>query len=190
MLEPARGAGSQIGAFHPLVSFTADVERSVAALHGATVALEGDERLVAQLADLAEAIGALPVRLPPGSKAAYHAAAVMASGGLVALLDAVAGLGRVAGMDEKGSLAVYGRLVEQTLANARELGIAASLTGPILRGDAGTLETHLATLRRFSPGVLDLYVAAARRELAIAQGRGALTAEQVERLSRALAKVG
>ena len=54
--RPSR-AGSQIGAFHPLVSFTADVERSVAALQGATIALEGDDRLIGLLADLAEAIG-------------------------------------------------------------------------------------------------------------------------------------
>ncbi len=64
--EPARAAGSQIGAFHPLVSFTSDVERSVAAIQGATIALEGDDRLMSLLADLAEAIGGVPVRLPRG----------------------------------------------------------------------------------------------------------------------------
>jgi predicted short-subunit dehydrogenase-like oxidoreductase (DUF2520 family) len=99
VLAPALAAGSQIGSFHPLVSFTADIERSVAALHGATIALEGDDRLVGLLADLADALGAVPVRLPPGSKPAYHAAAMMASGGLVALLDAIVTLGAVAGLD-------------------------------------------------------------------------------------------
>ena len=119
VLQPTLAAGSQIGAFHPLVSFTADVERSVAAIKGSTIALEGDDRLMGLLADLAEAIGGLPVRLPQGSKGAYHAAAVLASGGLVALLDAIATLGAAAGLDERGALAVYGRLIEQTLANAR-----------------------------------------------------------------------
>ena len=46
---------------------------------------------------MAEAIGGIPVRLAPGSKAAYHAAAVLAAGGIVALLDAIAGL-RVASL--------------------------------------------------------------------------------------------
>ena len=131
VLESALAAGSQVGAFHPLVSFTSDVERSIAAIKGSTIALEGDDRLMGLLADLAEAIGGVPVRLPRGSKAAYHAAAVLASGGLVALLDAITRLGAAAGLDERGSLAVYGRLVEQTLANARAIGVAASLTGPI-----------------------------------------------------------
>ncbi|MGZ6272902.1 MAG: DUF2520 domain-containing protein, partial [Candidatus Limnocylindrales bacterium] len=48
--------------------------------------------------------------------------------------------GATAGLDEPGALAVYGRLIEQTLANARGIGVAASLTGPITRGDGGTLE--------------------------------------------------
>jgi predicted short-subunit dehydrogenase-like oxidoreductase (DUF2520 family) len=189
ILEPARAAGSHIGAFHPLVSFTSDVERSVAALSGATVALEGDEGLVVLLADLAEAIGGVPVRLPPGTKAAYHAAANLASGGLVALLDAVARLAAEAGMDEAGAMAVYGRLTEQTLANARSAGIAAALTGPITRGDAGTVEAHLEALRRLAPEVLDLYVAAARREVGIALDRGSLSEAGAERIRAALAKV-
>lgn len=186
VLAPAMAAGTQIGSFHPLVAF-ADTERAVAALRGATVAIEGDEQLMDLLARMAEAVGATAVRLAPGSKAAYHAAAVLAAGGFVALLDAIAELGRVAGLDEQGSLAIYGPLIEQTLGNARALGIRAALTGPITRGDRGTLESHLRTLRAHAPGVLDLYVAAAEREIALAEGRGALTPEAAGDLRNSLA---
>jgi predicted short-subunit dehydrogenase-like oxidoreductase (DUF2520 family) len=187
VLEPAMAAGTQVGAFHPLVAF-ADTELAVAALHGATVAIEGDDQLADLLARMAEAIGAEAVRLAPGTKAAYHAAAVLAAGGFVALLDAIAELGRVAGLDEPGSLAIYGRLAEQTLANARALGIAAALTGPITRGDVGTLERHLATLRSHAPEVLPLYIAAATREIALAEGRGALSPEAGALLRASLAR--
>lgn len=173
VLAPAMAAGTQVGSFHPLVAF-ADTERAVAALHGATIAIEADDQLAAMLAAMAEAIGATPVRLAPGAKAAYHAAAVLAAGGFIALLDAIAELGRVAGLDEAGSLAIYGGLIEGTLGNARVLGIAAALTGPITRGDLGTLRAHLDALREHAPDALDLYVAAARREIALAEGRGAL----------------
>lgn len=185
VLVPAMAAGTQIGAFHPLVAF-ADTERAVAALHGATVAIEGDDQLAAMLADMAEAIGATPVRLAAGSKAAYHAAAVLAAGGFVALLDAIAELGRVAGLSEAGSLAIYGPLIEGTLGNARALGIRAALTGPMTRGDLGTLEGHLATLARHAPDVLDLYVAAARREIVLGVARGALAPEDAEKMRIAL----
>jgi len=136
---------------------------------------------------MAEAVGAEAVRLAPGTKSAYHAAAVLAAGGFVALLDAIAELGRVAGLDEAGSLAIYGPLIEQTLGNARALGIRAALTGPITRGDRGTLEAHLRTLRAHAPDVVALYVAAAEREIALAEARGALTPEVAEGLRNSLA---
>jgi predicted short-subunit dehydrogenase-like oxidoreductase (DUF2520 family) len=167
-----------------------DVERSVAGIAGATIAIEGDEAILGLLADLAEAIGGVPVRLPPGAKAAYHAAAVLASGGLIALLDTIVSLAAAAGLDERGSVAIYGRLMEQTLANARAVGVAAALTGPIVRGDVGTVQAHLDALARLAPAAVDLYLAAARRELDIAGERGALAPEQVERVRSVLAKVG
>jgi predicted short-subunit dehydrogenase-like oxidoreductase (DUF2520 family) len=102
---------------------------------------------------------------------------VLAAGGVIALLDAIATLGRVAGLDEAGALAIYGPLIEGTLGNARTLGIAPALTGPMTRGDLGTLRAHLDTLAREAPDVLDLYVAAGRREVDLAEARGALAPE-------------
>jgi predicted short-subunit dehydrogenase-like oxidoreductase (DUF2520 family) len=130
----------------------------------------------------------VPVRLPRGSKPAYHAAAILASGGLVALLDTIVSIAAAAGMDERGALAVYGRLVEQTLANARTIGVNAALTGPIVRGDAGTVEAHLAALERLAPDARELYLAAARRELRLVEDRGRLTPQQLDRVRAALAK--
>jgi predicted short-subunit dehydrogenase-like oxidoreductase (DUF2520 family) len=190
VLAPAMAAGTQVGSFHPLVAF-ADTERAVAALHGATVAIEADDQLAALLARMAEAVGATPVRLAAGSKGAYHAAAVLAAGGFIALLDAIARLGRVAGLDEAGSLTIYGPLIEGTLDNARALGIGAALTGPITRGDVGTLRAHLETVGDHAPDVLELYVVAARREIDLAERRGALAPEaaaaMLDLLARALA---
>jgi predicted short-subunit dehydrogenase-like oxidoreductase (DUF2520 family) len=176
VLAPAMAAGTQIGSFHPLVAF-ADMERAIAALHGATVAIEGDDQLADLLSEMAERLGAHAVRLQPGSKAAYHAAAVLAAGGFVALLDAIAELGAVAGLDEDGALAIYGPLIEGTLGNARALGIRDALTGPMTRGDVGTLGAHLAALAEHAPGVLPLYVAAAHREIDLALDRRALAPE-------------
>src|SRR5260221_6162206 len=92
-----------MGVFHRLVAF-ADPERAVAALHGATIAIEGDAPLAGLLGDMAEAVGATAVRLLPGTKAAYHAAAVLAAGGVVSLPDSIAQLGEGPGLDEAGSL--------------------------------------------------------------------------------------
>lgn len=189
VLEAARAAGTSFGSFHPLVAF-ADVDRARAALRGATVAIEGDEDILDVLAEMAESIGALPVRLVPGSKPAYHAAAVLAAGGLVALLDVVAEIAAHAGLDEAGALAVYGPLAAQALGNARALGIAAALTGPAVRGDAGTVAAHLAALAGGSPETLDAYRALVRRGVTIAEERRGLAPESARRLRAELADRG
>ena len=185
VLEPALAAGTAIGSFHPLVAF-ADLEAAQAALPGATVALEGGEELMALLADLASDIGAQPVRLPPGGKQAYHAAAVLAAGGFVGLLDAIAEAARGAGLDEAGALAIYGPLMRGSLANAERLGIEAALTGPFVRGDEGTVRGHLAGLARLAPGALPVYRALAQRELDMAVHRGALDEAHAAALRRLL----
>ncbi len=174
LLAPARAAGSSIASFHPLLA-VADPRRAVEDLRGATVALEGDEALIPMLATLAEAIGAQPVRIPPGGKLAYHAAAMLAAGGLIGLLDGLAEVARGAGLDERGALAIYGPLMRQSLTNAESLGIGPALTGPLARGDAGTVAAHLDALRRLAPGTLGLYRAVAEREIALAQREGELS---------------
>jgi predicted short-subunit dehydrogenase-like oxidoreductase (DUF2520 family) len=141
---------------------------------------------MALLAELASDIGCQPVRLPPGGKPAYHAAAVLAAGGFVALLDAIAEAARGAGLDEAGALAIYAPLMRGSLANAERLGVEAALTGPFVRGDEGTIRGHLAALSRLAPGALPVYRALARRELAMALHRGDLGAEQAAALRRLL----
>jgi predicted short-subunit dehydrogenase-like oxidoreductase (DUF2520 family) len=152
------------------------------------VALEGDEPLIAVLADLATAIGASPVRIGAEGKAAYHAAAMLAAGGFVGLLDVIAELARGAGLDEAGSLAIYAPLLRQTLANAEVLGIAGALTGPVVRGDIGTIRAHRAAMELLAPDAEDLYRAAAKREIRLAEGRGDLTPAAAAHLRASLAK--
>lgn len=185
VLAPAMAAGTMAGSFHPLVAF-ADPDRALAALTGATVAVEGDDPLVVLLGELAEAIGARAVRVLPGGKAAYHAAAMLAAGGFVALLDAITQLGGGAGLDERGSLAVYGPLVRQALADAEALGVSAALTGPVVRGDRGTVEAHVEAISRLAPEALELYTAAARREISLAVTRGDLQQGRADELRESL----
>ena len=185
VLEPARAAGTQLGSFHPMVAF-ANQEAAVRSLPNCTIAVEGDEELVALLGQLATDIGAQPVRLPPTGKTAYHAAAVLAGGGVIGLLDGVAEVARGAGLDEAGALAIYVPLIRQALTNAEAMGIGEALTGPFVRGDVGTIRNHLEAMRRLAPGAVEMYRATAMRELDLAIGRGAVSEEQALPLRRLL----
>jgi predicted short-subunit dehydrogenase-like oxidoreductase (DUF2520 family) len=186
VLEPSLAAGTQAGGFHPLIAF-ADVDRAVAALPGATVAVEAEPPLRGLLGEMAASIGAHPVVIPHGAKAAYHAAAVLAAAGTIALLDSIAELGRVADLDESQSLAVYLPLVENTIGNARALGIARALTGPMTRGDVGTLGAHAATLAAHAPAVVALHREVSLRAIEIAERRGAIDGPTADALRAVLA---
>ena len=189
VLMPALAAGTERGSFHPLVAF-ADHESALRSLPGSAIAIEGDESLLPLLADLALALGARPLRVSPAGKAAHHAAAVLAAGGVVALLDAVAALGRAAGLDERASLTAYAPLAGGGLQNAEELGIARALTGPVVRGDAGTIRAHLDAIRRLAPDVEPVYAALVRRQVALARSRGDLAAEPAAAILEALGADG
>jgi len=187
ILAPALAAGTSAGSFHPLVAF-ADLDRALAALPGATVAIEGDETLLDLLAEMATSLGATPVRLAPDSKAAYHAAAVLAAGGLTALLDVVAAVAAPTGLDEAGALAVYAPLAAQALANARALGTGRSLTGPAVRGDAGTIEAHLGAVAAAGEEALAIYRALGLREVTLAEEWRGLAPEAAARLRAAFTR--
>ena len=185
VLQPAMAAGTSLGSFHPLVAF-ADLDRALDALPGATIAIEGDASLLPLLAELAESIGAQPVTLAAGTKSAYHAAAAMAAGGAVALLDVIARIAAESGFDEATALSIYLPLTRQAIANAESLGIAQSLTGPFLRGDLGTIADHLRFLRQAAPEIMPAYLAIARRELDITRRRGSLDADRLAALEQLL----
>ena len=179
-------AGTQVGAFHPLVAF-ADIERAVAALQGATIAIEGDDELVALLGDMAEAIGGVPVRLAPGAKAAYHAAAVLAAGGVVALLDAIASSAAWPAWTRPGALAVYLPLVEQTLGQRRGAGHRAALDRPVHARRRGTLARAPRGAASHAPDVAGRSIAPSARARDRARRRAGLVDTGGRRPARATA---
>ncbi|MCW3481409.1 DUF2520 domain-containing protein [Neisseriaceae bacterium JH1-16] len=164
--------GIAVGCLHPAFSF-ADPARAVAGFAGTPCALDGDAPSCARLANLAEALGGKPFRLAPGGKAAYHAALSVASNYLVTLTELAGQLARQAGVPDGEVAGLIGPLMRQTLANALTLGPAAALTGPIVRGDAGTVARHLAVL---PDDVQPVYRRLGERTVALAGAR--LSAQQ------------
>jgi predicted short-subunit dehydrogenase-like oxidoreductase (DUF2520 family) len=148
----------RVGALHPLQSFptaTIGLER----LHGSWAAVAGDP----QTGELARLLGLRPFDLPDDQRMGYHAAAVVASNHLVALLGQVERLANACGVP----FDAFAPLVQSSIVNAFGIGPALALTGPVARGDLVTVEQHLATL---DPGERDAYRTLAR-EVARLTGR-------------------
>lgn len=145
LLSPLAAQGVHCASLHPAFSF-ADPERAVTTFAGTRCALEGDGAALPLLQVLTGAMGGQPFLLAPGGKSAYHAALSIASNYLVTLHDLAARVAAQAGIEPALANALLGELMQKTLANSLALGPQAALTGPIARGDAGTLQRHRAVL--------------------------------------------
>jgi predicted short-subunit dehydrogenase-like oxidoreductase (DUF2520 family) len=162
VLSAAAERGAATFSLHPLQTFA----HGDTPIDGTPAAIAGsDDEAVSYAESLAEALGMKPFEVPEESRAAYHAAAAIASNLLIALEESAAELfDRIGVEDPRGLLAP---LVLRTAANWAERGPAA-LTGPIARGDRATVERHRAALAETTPELLPTYDALAARAEAIA----------------------
>jgi predicted short-subunit dehydrogenase-like oxidoreductase (DUF2520 family) len=185
VLEAAREAGASVGSIHPLQAF-ADVEQAVAALPGSTFALEGEGPLLACLEGMVAALGGRWVHLRADQKVLYHAAAVMASNYLVTLTNAAADLWQGFGEDAASATRALLPLVEGAVRNLREVGLPDCLTGPIARGDVGTVRKHLAALEASAPDLLPAYRELGLLTLPVALAKGRIGQAEADALREAL----
>lgn len=181
LLETARKQGAAVGAFHPLQTL-ASLEQAMRNLPGSAVAIEAsDPALEEALAGMARALGGRPFALR-GDKGLYHASAVLACNDLVTLLDAAAELWTDLGFTKEEGLMALLPLVRGTIENLEAIGLPNALTGPVSRGDVGTIEKNLAALSEHAPETAALYVELARRTIPIARAKGTLSDEAAARL--------
>ncbi len=148
---------------HPLMTVPAGSAGAVFAGAGCAVAGATPRALEAARA-LAARLGMRATTVADGDRAAYHAAASMASNFLVALEAAAERVAGTAGVDR----ALLAPLVRATVENWAALGPRAALTGPIARGDQGTVARHRAALGDRTPELLPLYDELARATRALA----------------------
>lgn len=174
-LDPARDRGAGRLSLHPLQTVP-DVQGAIASIPGSTVAVTADDEQGFALGEsLARDIGGTPFRLADRDRAAYHAAAVLASNDLVALSAVAYRLLEEVGVGDAG--AALEPLQLATVRNLRRLGPEAALTGPAVRGDAGTIGRHLERLSSVAPEAVEPYLAMCRLQLGLAVGSGRLTPE-------------
>ncbi len=185
LLQRAQQQGAAVGALHPLQSF-ANVAQARKNIPGSAFAIEASTVEFEQvLHDMVNALGGTPLSLQ-GSKVLYHASAVMASNYLVTLLELASGLWEHLGISQAEGLKALLPLVRGTVENLEAIGLPAALTGPIARGDVGTVKRHMLALGEEAPGLLALYRQLARHTLPIALAKGTIDSEVVARLEAAL----
>jgi len=186
-LDPAAEAGARVGSFHPLRSLR---DAAAAALEGCRVAVEAGPELMPVLEALARDVRARPVRIRSGDKVLYHAAASIAGNFIISLLDVAAGLLQAVGFERGEAQKALAELAAGAVRNIERSDTAGALTGPIARGDVGTVAAHIEALAREAPQALELYKQCALFTIALARRKGTLGDEPAAEMTRLLAGAG
>jgi predicted short-subunit dehydrogenase-like oxidoreductase (DUF2520 family) len=184
VLAPLHNLGACVIAFHPAMAFAGDVVSDVECLANIRFAISA---LTAQAekrgAALAQAIGTRPFIIANEYRTVYHAALTHASNHLVTLVVQASRLLANIGIDNTSD--ILRPALEAALSNALAKG-AAGATGPVVRGDEGTVHEHVLALSQQATDVLSTYTALTRAGIAIAEKDGRVTAEQARKLEAAL----
>ena len=181
-LEPARWAGANVGSFHPLQTF-ASVNQAIDNLPGSMFALEAEEPLLITLKELATALDGKWVVLHGDDKVLYHAAAVMACNYMVTLVKLACDLWQTFGVRPEEATKALMPLLRGTVNNIDNVGLPNCLTGPIARGDLGTITKHLNALEKTTPEILSTYRELGLKTIPVALAKGRINQEKAEALN-------
>jgi predicted short-subunit dehydrogenase-like oxidoreductase (DUF2520 family) len=181
ILEPARKSGAMVGCFHPLQTF-AGVRQAIDNIPGSTFAIEAGEPLLDTLKNIAAALDGHYIELKASDKVAYHTAAVFASNYMVTLVKMATDLWQTFSIPSDQATRALLPLIRGTLNNIEIIGIPQCLTGPIARGDIGTVNKHLKVLREEAPALLFPYKELGLQTIPIALAKGKIDKKQASEL--------
>ena len=185
ILEPAKKLGAAVGSFHPLQTF-ADVDQAVENLPGSTFALEAKEPLLSTLKELTSLLNGNWVELKPGDKVLYHAAAVFACNYLVTLVKLALDLWLDFGVSPEEATRALLPLLKGTIKNIDTIGLPDCLTGPVARGDLGTIKRHLSSLEARNSSLLITYKELGFQTIPIALAKGKIDERKAEEMKALL----
>jgi predicted short-subunit dehydrogenase-like oxidoreductase (DUF2520 family) len=185
ILEPATKAGAQAGAFHPLQTL-ASIAYAIENIPGSTFALEAEEPLLSDLKEMAHALQGRWIELRPGDKVLYHAAAVIACNYMVTLVKLATDLWQTFGVPTSEATQALLPLLRGTVNNIGNVGLPNCLTGPIARGDLGTIQKHLKSLEAKAPGLAATYRELGRQTVPIALAKGRIDEQRAKELYQIL----
>lgn len=188
ILDAAKEAGAYSLSFHPLQTF-ANPDAGIQNLPGSFITIEGHPEALPVARSLVADLACKLLEIPTESKPLYHAAAVIACNYFTTVTDAALQVMEKAGVGREEGLQALYPLIEGTLKNMARVGTTQSLTGPIARGDANTVASHLMTMEAQMPEIIPLYKLLGRATIDVAQAKGTLGATERQSLLKLLGGV-
>lgn len=185
VLTSASERGASVGGFHPLQTFPSP--DSWDRLKGVSCAIEAENReFLDWLKFLTAELGGSSVEIESVQRAAYHASAVMACGLVSGLVGIAAEMWDPLGLGRDEALQRLIPLLRSTVDSLEARGLPSAITGPFVRGDVETINSHIDATSGKSPETGRAYVALALASLHIAREQGGLNDDAFERIQSAL----
>jgi len=179
LLGPAALAGASVASIHPLQSFSS-IDSAISNIPGSYFGVTAAAGAKIFSADIVRDLRGIPIYISPEQKPLYHAAACIASNYLVSLMSVVESIYLSIGFSDQEARKAYLPLVYGSLKNIEKQGCPSALTGPIARGDSGTIQKHIEAMACHHPDFSSFYSNMGMIAVKLARQKGTLSSSQAK----------
>lgn len=187
ILKPLQAKGATILSIHPMLSF-GEIIKTEEDLNTTFFTIEGQGKRMDQIYNLLNGLNNPWLKISLNDKTAYHLAASIVSNYLVTLLDIGIKIFVDIGFTEKKAKELIQPLLRKTLDNVIETGTENALTGPIARGDIGTIEKHMDKISQSYHDILDIYQQLGYKTTDLAKSAGKIDLKTATKIKEVLKK--
>jgi predicted short-subunit dehydrogenase-like oxidoreductase (DUF2520 family) len=185
LLDPLSARTKLLASVHPVQTFsgaTDDWKR----LFGIYYGLEGNATALTRIKKVFQKLNGHLFKIDAEHKSLYHLGCVFASNYLISVIAAAIKVFEKLGFSEKESIKILEPLIVASADNVRIKGTALSATGPITRGDVGTVAGHLENLKSSSPDLIPSYEALGNILLDLVEKNGNVEENKISELRKLL----
>lgn len=185
LLSPLHKRNGTVLSLHPMLAFNIDPFKATKDLEEAFFTIEGKGKLE-KLTNYFRGIGFHLIEISTANKVLYHTSATMVSNYLVVLMDIGIKMLIDVGFSKEEAHKLLTPLINNNIKNVLELGAEDALTGPIARGDRGTVQKHLVNLDNYDKQIAEIYRSLGKQTVELARRAGKLQDAQVSQIKEVL----
>ncbi|MBN2412764.1 DUF2520 domain-containing protein [candidate division KSB1 bacterium] len=180
-LSPLAIKTKHLVSFHPAQTFPG-LEQDWQRFSGIYFGIEGDSYSMDKLTRIVNIFKSRFVIIPADKKGLYHLGCVIASNYFVSLINGALQVMASVGFSEQESIEILQPLINSTFNNIKDKGPALAATGPIPRGDAGTVKMHLENLEKYNPELIPFYIELGNRLIKTVYGMPDSDKQKLDRI--------
>ena len=185
-LAPVARRGATVFSFHPLQTFPRDFHPKdiVPTARGIYYGVDGSRVAVKKAEGLARSLDGKVIEIKPALRVFYHAACVVASNHLTALLSVLESMHGHLRTTEKDFFRVFNPIIMATLCNNERTSPAEALSGPVARGGVETVAAHFESIKRIAPDLIPYFGTLTLETVRLAERKRSITRERASAMRK------